>query len=100
MFLLIVTDALNVGLVGENESCAHEARIFGQHRRSCDVKDFACTVAREVIDYKSSNRCLAREGRRKSLLDGRLHGRGSRFWAQRRGAEKIGDVESDGRCKS
>ena len=54
--LLIVPDALNVGLVGEHKRRAHETRVFGQNRRGRHFEDMAFSIPCEVIHHQPSNR--------------------------------------------
>ena len=69
MHLLVVPDALNVGLVGEHKRRTHETRIFGQNRRGRHFEYMAFSVSREVIHYQPSHRRLSRQSGSKSLLD-------------------------------
>ena len=75
MHLLIVADALNVGLVGEHKRRAHETGVFGQNRRGRHFEHMALSVAREVIHHQPSHRRLPRQSGSKSLLDGRFRTR-------------------------
>ena len=69
MQLLIVPDPLKVGLVGQQKSCPHETRVFGENGRGRHFKDTAFSIPSEVIHDQSSNRRLSRESGRKRVLD-------------------------------